>query len=621
MAPTAGQVEVAQRRVDLTEVRDRRDQARLQGLDGHDVLDADPHGVAGETLRVRDHDGIGVAVEDLAQCVDLRSGTAPAGRCVRLVGDEDHLGRHVAAVIAARLGLPDQVLHDAGDVVDVEPCPVERAVGGDRAQHLADGLDATLPGRLGRLDDDAGGPHTHDHAVPAVVEGECGILDRFVGGRGAGGQEARPDPLDEVVGGDVVAGYDDDPAAASGPDPVLGQGDALGGARAGGVELGVGPPRPDDLGELGVPHRQDPEEEPPVERVGLSLHVLANRADSLVDLAHDRIALAGPCPQGLQHVRQLAPCAVDVVALELVGEVVKAGEGRSEDDAGVVAQCVRQHPPVRKLAADAGGLVTAHQWDARVAHGVETGAEGEPGDTVEGDVAFGFDAELAHHVQRAHPAGELDDFSRVVDGHEAARAVLVLDDAGDVLVQHAAAEPLRDQVDALLAGQNPADVRVVEDVLHARQTEGGARDDDGLVGGRLAEVTVRCGAGIGGQPALDRVGEDVAELAVALAGGGGAGAARSGRRRGRSPGWGWRRRRSGGGWSCHWCRPDDRRRSCGRYRLDHWCRRWCRCEDPGRGRNRRGRDLARRGGGGVGGGAESCRVEPAQRLVERHDVP
>ena len=57
--------------------------------------------------------------------------------------------------------------------------------------------------------------------------------------------------------------------------------------------------------------------------------------------------------------------------------------------------------------------------------------------------------------------------------------------------------------DELLTGEQPADVRVVEDVLGAGQAERRAGDDDGLVGGGLADVTARCGAGVGGQAALD----------------------------------------------------------------------------------------------------------------------
>ena len=98
---------------------------------------------------------VGVAVEDRAQCVDLGRGAAAAGRGVGLVGDEHHVRGHVVAVVAARLGLPHHVFHDPGDVVHVEPGAVEGAVGGDRAQHLADRLHATLAGRVGGLDDDA----------------------------------------------------------------------------------------------------------------------------------------------------------------------------------------------------------------------------------------------------------------------------------------------------------------------------------------------------------------------------------------------------------------------------------------------------------------------------------
>ena len=71
VAAAVGQVEVAELRIDLAEVRDRRDESGLQCLDGQDVLDSDPHRVAGEPLGVCDHDLVGIAAEDGAQCVDL----------------------------------------------------------------------------------------------------------------------------------------------------------------------------------------------------------------------------------------------------------------------------------------------------------------------------------------------------------------------------------------------------------------------------------------------------------------------------------------------------------------------------------------------------------------------
>ena len=46
--------------------------------------------------------------------------------------------------------------------------------------------------------------------------------------------------------------------------------------------------------------------------------------------------------------------------------------------------------------------------------------------------------------------------------------VVALDQAGDVLVEHLAAQPVRDRVDELLAVEDAGDVLVVEDPLDAR---------------------------------------------------------------------------------------------------------------------------------------------------------
>src|SRR5674536_340942 len=58
---------------------------------------------------------------------------------------------------------------------------------------------------------------------------------------------------------------------------------------------------------------------------------------------------------------------------------------------------------------------------------------------------------------------ELDDLTGVVDGLEAAGAVLALDQPNDVLVDHPRSEAGRDQVDELLAAKDLGDVHVVED--------------------------------------------------------------------------------------------------------------------------------------------------------------
>ena len=174
--PADGEVELAEVGVGLLEVRHRRDDARLQRLDGDDVLDADAHRVAGEPLGVGHDDLIGRGAEDPAQGVHLGGGAPAAGRRVGLVGDE-HRGRcHLLAPGAARLGLGDDRLHDVADVVDVEAGAVEGAVGGDRAEHLADRPDAALAGR---------GRRSRRRSPPRPCRGSS---------RGAGGRTARRPP-------------------------------------------------------------------------------------------------------------------------------------------------------------------------------------------------------------------------------------------------------------------------------------------------------------------------------------------------------------------------------------------------------------------------------------------
>ncbi len=69
----------------------------------------------------------------------------------------------------------------------------------------------------------------------------------------------------------------------------------------------------------------------------------------------------------------------------------------------------------------------------------------------------------------------------------AALAVLALDQALDVLVEHRATQPARDHVDELPPVEQTADVGVVEEPLCAREPERGAGDDDRF-GGRAALI-------------------------------------------------------------------------------------------------------------------------------------
>ncbi len=184
------EVELPEVGVGLLEVRDRRDDAGLQALDGEHVLDAGTHGVAGETLCIGDHDLVRRRPEDGTQRGDLGRSTSTAGGRVRLVGDEEGLRRHLFPVeTPAPLGLQDQLLHLAADVLDVEARPVKCTVGRDAGHQFCDRADAALLCRVGRFEDEGDGPHADDHPVPTQVERRGGVLHLGIGSRRARGEE------------------------------------------------------------------------------------------------------------------------------------------------------------------------------------------------------------------------------------------------------------------------------------------------------------------------------------------------------------------------------------------------------------------------------------------------
>ena len=180
-------------------------------------------------------------------------------------------GDGLAVEAKAALAGSDQAFHDHGDVVDVQPRAVEGAVARFAAQQLDDAAHAALADGVLALNDESAGAHAHDRAVAAPVEGQGGFGHLVLGGGRADGQEARANPLHQAVAGDVIAANDDHAAAPAAADPVFSDRDRLGGAGAGGVDLGIGAARAHVLGELAVAHRQDAEEEAAVEDVRLAL--------------------------------------------------------------------------------------------------------------------------------------------------------------------------------------------------------------------------------------------------------------------------------------------------------------------------------------------------------------
>ena len=174
--PPRRQVQRTELGVDLLEVRDRRDEAGLQRLDRHDVLDADAHRVAGEPLGVGDHDPLGRRRR--------RPGAArapPPRRCRRARACRSRARRTRAAARSSRAGrrcaprrCATSVLHHLPDVLDVEPRAVEGAVGRHRAPATSQiGCEAALARRRRR---------SRRRSPPRPCRGSC----RGGGGRTAG---------------------------------------------------------------------------------------------------------------------------------------------------------------------------------------------------------------------------------------------------------------------------------------------------------------------------------------------------------------------------------------------------------------------------------------------------
>ena len=209
------------------------------------------------------------------------------------------------------------------------------------------------------------------------------------------------------------------------------------------------------------------------------------------------------------------------------------------------------------------------QRDAGVAQGIEPRSYGKPGGRVQRGVAGGVDPELGDHIQRRAAAGQFDDLRLVSDRLERGASGRALDQAGDVPVDHRAAQPVRDGVDELLALEDASDVPVVEDPLDAGQAERRAGHHHRFAnrGRRSAGRDGKGGAGLGVQTALDHVDEEAAQLGVPVGG------------------------------NCGPSAPNRRG-------VD-------RAVDFGRGV---------RGCGGKRGEPEPGRVQPAQRLVERGDI-
>ena len=394
-----GQVQVAQLRIGLQKIGDRRGAPVLQRLDGNGVFDARAHGVAGKALGVRDDHLIGAGPKGRAQGRNLGSGGATTGRGICLVRHEQRLSAHLLWCDALELRtLSHQGGHLLRNVVQVQAGPVESRVRRAGVDQLRDRHNATTAGSVLGLNDQPDCAHTQDHAVAAGIKGQGSVLDLVLGRGCAGCQETASHPLQELGTGHVVGSDHNHALAASQANPVLGQAHGLGGARAGGVDLGIGAAGTHELGKLAVAHCQDLEEKASVK----------------------------------------VTIGVQPLACELLGHQVVPRECRREDHAGLVPQWLGQRPTSGHLLSCGGLVVGANQGDLRVAQGLQARDDGELGGAVKGHAQALGDAVLAD-IEVLRLSCQSDDLVVSLDRQEAALASGVLDHAYDVLVQEALA--------------------------------------------------------------------------------------------------------------------------------------------------------------------------------------
>jgi hypothetical protein len=151
---------------------------------------------------------------------------------------------------AARLCSLEQLFHHLPNVLHIEAASMESAVRSYRAQHLADGLNPTVTGRLSFFNNESSRSHANDHSVTSTIERKGSILNHVVGCSYAAGQEARTKPSKEIVGRYIVGRYHDDATATSRTNPVFGDCHSLRGTRACRVDLCIRSSSADVLGKL-----------------------------------------------------------------------------------------------------------------------------------------------------------------------------------------------------------------------------------------------------------------------------------------------------------------------------------------------------------------------------------
>ncbi len=220
---------------------------------------------------------------------------------------------------------------------NVQTRAVEGAVGNLRGQDFTDGHHTALTHSILRFDDEGRRAHARKHAVSSAIEGQSSQPQIPLGGRRAGRQQCSRNPSAQRAGGDIVTTNDDHAAATSGANPVLRNRERVSRRSTSGVYMRIRPARPDVLGELGMPHRQDAEDETPVEAIIQRSDFSLQHSQTLLN-GRSHLPLRRQREQFLQHLTLMNEIIVGVVARCLLRHGVQAGESGSENHAGLIAQ-------------------------------------------------------------------------------------------------------------------------------------------------------------------------------------------------------------------------------------------------------------------------------------------
>jgi len=458
MRAALGKIQIAQLRIHLLEIRDRRNNTGFQDFCGDDILNADGHRMSCSALGVGNKDLVRGFFENVAQGKHLCGRTATAGRCVGFVGHEDGLGGNLEAIEApVPLHIRNQLFHHMTNVRDVEPGSMEGAVCDNGSQNLADRPDAALTRRFRGLQNERRSAHPDDEPMAPPIKRRRLFLDNLARRGRTGGQEAGSEPAHQVVGGDVIRRNHDHAAAAARPNPVTGQRQSLCAAGAGRVRSRIRSSGAYIFGKLRVAHGEHTEEEPSIKMVDVLFDFLAQYSHAPFDLFGKAVAGTGAPGKGRQAFQFPQTLAADTVPVEagddfLVGIISRERGGK--ENSGVIPNFVGQHPAIGELCPFRGRLIAHDQRDTGVAQCVDTGANRQLGHAVESRQAVGGEAEIADEVKFLRAGGQLDDIVHAFDGFEAALAALRFHQPGDILLDHLLAQVHRDRPDKHIAAQH-----------------------------------------------------------------------------------------------------------------------------------------------------------------------